>query len=84
MHRQQDTQSRDDEFHHLRDTDGRKPVLFVECKLGDDALDKSLRYLSARFPGVDAWQVSLEGKKDHVTPEGIRVAPAIELLRTLV
>lgn len=94
VHWQQDTQGRDYELRYFRDTDGRevdfvvvdgrKPILFVECKLGDDALDKSLRYLSARFPGVDAWQVSLEGKKDHVTPEGIRVAPAIELLRTLV
>jgi hypothetical protein len=59
-------------------------VLLVECKLGDDALDKSLRYLHVRFPAADAWQVSLRGEKDYVTPEGIRVAPALNLLRTLV
>ena len=37
-----------------------------------------------RFPEADAWQVSATGRKDFVTPEGIRVAPAVELLRTLL
>jgi hypothetical protein len=40
--------------------------------------------LKARFPEADAWQVSAAGRKDFVTPEGIRIAPALELLRTLV
>jgi len=94
VHWQQDTQGLDLELRYFRDTDGRevdfvvcdrrKPVLLVECKLGDDALDKSLRYLHARFPTADAWQVSLRGQRQYVTPEGIRVAPALELLRTLV
>jgi hypothetical protein len=39
--------------------------------------------MKARFPEADAWQVSATGRKDFVTPEGIRVAPALELLRTL-
>ena len=64
--------------------EGRKPLLLVECKLGDDAVDKGLRYLHAKFPSAPAWQVSLDGAKDYVTPEGVRVAPALELLRTLV
>lgn len=94
VHWLQDVEGRDCELRYFRDTDGRevdfvvvegrKPLLFVECKLGDDSLDKNLRYLSARFPGIPAWQVSLEGKKDYVTPEGIRVAPALALLRSLV
>lgn len=94
VHWQQDVEGRDYELRYFRDTDGRevdfvvvdgkKPVLMVECKLGDDALDKSLRYLHARFPRVDAWQVSQRGVKDYVTPEGIRVAPAGKLLATLV
>ena len=58
-------------------------TLFVECKWDDAEVDRGLRYLTARFPGVDAWQLSAVGTKDYVTPEGIRVAPAISLLKTL-
>jgi hypothetical protein len=94
VHWQQDTQGLDLDLRYFRDKegrevdfvvcDGRKPILFVECKLGDDGLDGSLRYLHERFPTARAWQVSLRGTKDYVTPAGIRVAPALELLRTLV
>jgi len=31
-----------------------------------------------------AWQVSLDGSRDYVTPLGIRVAPALTLLRDLI
>lgn len=94
VHWQQDSQGLDLDLHYFRDTDGRevdfvvcegrKPVLLVECKLDDDSLDKSLRYLHERFPAADAWQVSFRGEKDYVTAGGIRVAPALKLLRTLV
>lgn len=94
VHWQQDTQGLDLELRYFRDTDGRevdfvvcdgrRPVLLVECKLGDDVLDKSLRYLHERFPAAAAWQVSLRGDKDSVTPEGIHIAPALKLLQTLV
>ena len=40
-------------------------------------------YLKARFPSVDAWQISATGRKDYVTAEGIRVCPAPVLLGTL-
>jgi hypothetical protein len=40
--------------------------------------------LKARFPATDAWQLAASGADDYVTREGIRVAPAVELLRTLV
>lgn len=94
VHFEQDTEGRDLELRYFRDTDGRevdfvivegrKPVLFVECKLGDQPVDKGLRYLKARFPGTATWQVSARGTKDYQTPEGIRVAPAIKLLERLV
>jgi predicted AAA+ superfamily ATPase len=94
VHWQQDTQGLDLELRYFRDTDGRevdfvvcegkRPVLLVECKVGDDGVDKSLRYLHERFPNAAAWQVSSRGSKDYVTPEGIRVAPATVLLPTLV
>ncbi len=58
--------------------------MLVECKWSDAEVDRSLRYLKARFPEAAAWQVSAVGRKDHLTPDGIRVAPALELLRTLV
>ena len=56
----------------------------AECKRSDAALDKSLRYLKRRFPDADAWQISAEGVKDYVRPDGIRVAPAEGLLLKLV
>lgn len=94
VHFVQDTQGRDLELRYFRDSDarevdfvvveGRQPTLFVECKWSDSDVDKSLRYLKARFPKAEAWQVAATGKKDYVTPEGIRVSPALELLKQLV
>jgi uncharacterized protein len=94
VHYEQDTQGRDIELRYFRDNDGRevdfvvternKPILLVECKFSDTDIDKGLRYLRAKFPQVDAWQVTANGRKDFVSPEGIRVAPALKLLQTLV
>ena len=94
VHYEQDVKGRDLELRYFRDTDGRevdlvvteraRPILLVECKWGDAPLDRSLRYLKSRFPPADAWQISATGRKDFVTPEGIRVAPAVAFLRTLV
>ncbi len=64
--------------------EGRRPVLMVETKLGDDDVARGLHALHRRFPDCAAWQVHATGKKDYRTPDGIRVAPAIELLMTLV
>ena len=60
------------------------PRLLVECKWADAEVDRSLRYLKARFPEAEAWQLSATGKKDFVSPEGIRAAPALKLLRRLI
>jgi hypothetical protein len=91
---EQDTKGRDLELRYFRDTDrrevdfvvleSRKPRLFVECKWGDADIDRGLRYLNERFRSCPAWQISATGTKDYVTPDGIRVAPAMRLLRTLV
>jgi predicted AAA+ superfamily ATPase len=93
-HHQQDVSGRDLGLRYFRDTDGRevdfvvvdgrKPILVAEAKWGDAPVDRSLRYLKARFPACEAWQVSATGHKDFVSPDGIRAAPAIELLRRLV
>lgn len=64
--------------------EGRRPRLLVECKWADAEVDRGLRYLRERFPETDAWQVSATGTKDYQTPDGIRVAPAVTLLKTLV
>ena len=93
VHHEQDTQGRDVELRYFRDTDGREvdfvlvdrhqPVLCVECKWADTPVDKSLRYFKVRFPDCDAWQISATGTRDYVNADGIRVAPALTLLRTL-
>ena len=94
VHYQQDALGRDVELRYFRDTDarevdfvivdGRRPVRCVECKWADSPIDKGLRYFAKRFPDCDAWQVSAVGTKDYVSPDGIRVAPALVLLKTLV
>jgi predicted AAA+ superfamily ATPase len=94
VHFEQDAHGRDLELRYFRDTDGREvdfvvagrnsPVLFVECKWGDQEIDRGLRYLKARFPRCAAWQLTATGRKDYKSPQGIRVAPALALLRTLV
>jgi uncharacterized protein len=94
VHYRQDTEGRDLELRYFRDRDGRevdfvvsegrRPARLVECKWGDAEVDRSLRYLKERFPEAEAWQVSAVGRRDYRTPDGIRVAPALTLLRTLV
>jgi predicted AAA+ superfamily ATPase len=94
VHHEQDAKGRDVDLRYFRDTDrrevdfviveGRAPQVMVECKWADTEVDRSLKYLKARFPKCEAWQVSAVGTKDYVTPEGIRVAPAMQLLRGLV
>jgi len=94
VHMQQDTLGRDMALFYFRDTDGREvdfiltekavPVLAVECKWSQTAVDRNLRYWKKRFPECDAWQISATGTKSFVTPEGIRVGNAIELLGSLV
>ena len=94
VHFRQDTEGLDLELRYFRDAEGREvdfvvverglPILMVECKYADAAPDRSLRYLRRRFPDCPAWQVSATGKKDFLTPEGIRVSPALTFLQTLV
>ena len=91
---QQDARGRAVELRYFRDTDrrevdfvvveNRRPIRLVECKWGDQDVDRSLRYLHERFPTAEAWQVSATGTKDYRTPDGIRVAPATVLLRALI
>jgi hypothetical protein len=93
VHHQQDTQGHDLDLLYFRDTDGRevdfvvvegrKPILFVECKWNGAPLAQSLRYLKARFPQSEGWQLSAVGKKDYVTPEAIRVEPGLAWLGAL-
>jgi len=94
VHHEQDVKGRDVDLRYFRDTDRREvdfvvverrtPQLLVECKWSDTEVDRSLKYLKARFPKCDAWQISAVGRKDYVTQDGIRVAPAMQLLRGLV
>jgi hypothetical protein len=65
-------------------TERTKPILLVECKWADAAIDKSLRYVKAKFPDPVAWQVSAIGTKDYQNAEGIRVSHALNLLETLI
>ena len=93
VHYQQDVEGRDIELRYFRDVDGRevdfivtenrKPILAVECKWTTHEVSKALRYFKTRFATCEAWQVTAEGEKDYLTPDGIRCAPALQLLSTL-
>jgi predicted AAA+ superfamily ATPase len=90
VHFQQDARGLDVDLHYFRDTDGREvdfvvvenraPVLLVECKWSDGQVDPGLRYLKSKFPAAEAWQIAATGRKDYVSRDGIRVAPALTLL----
>lgn len=94
VHFQEDAQARELELCYFRDTDGREvdfvvrergqPRLLIEVKSSAGAVDPNLRHLKHKYPAADAWQLHAQGQADFVSAEGIRVAPALELLRTLV
>lgn len=91
VHWNYDTKGENWELRYFRDetgrevdfvlTDNAKPILFIECKFSDDPVSKSLEYLKTKFPEVEAFQISLKGKKDYINKNGIRVCPARELLK---
>ena len=93
VHYRQDVEGRELELRYFRDVDGREvdfvvledgaPQSLVECKLSDAPTARGLRYLLERFPGCDAWQISLKGTKDFETTDRIRVCPALDYLRRL-
>ena len=94
VHYEQDTKGRDVELKYFRDIDGREvdfvitedsnPIFFIEVKWKDAEIVKGLKYLKKRFPNAKAFQISAEGKKDYLTPDGIRVCPALKFLPDLV
>ena len=93
VHWQQDVHGEDLTLSYFRDVDGRevdfiitnhgKPVQAIECKWQDKDVSTSLRYLKRRFSDCEMWQISAVGKKNYLS-EGVRVAPAVEFLKTLV
>ena len=94
VHHQQDVRGLDLDLRYFRDVDGREvdfvvtdryaPVQLVEVKWSDRPVDRSLRYLHARFPDAAATQISAVGADDYRTPDGIRVQPALPFLQGLV
>jgi len=90
VHFEADSKGRDLELRYFRDVDGREvdfvvlegrqPILAVECKWADAEIGKGLNYFKARFPECEACQISSAGSHDYVSPEGIRVCPALGFL----
>lgn len=94
VHYQQDVFGEDIHLCYFRDIEGRevdfvivsgkKPIQFIECKWDDASVSSALKYMKARFPTCEAWQISAVGKKDFINEQGIRVCPAICFLGTLI
>jgi hypothetical protein len=91
---QRDTEGRLLELRYFRDVDGRevdfvvvegrRPIMMIECKLSDQELSPSLRYLAQRFPTTPAFQISAHGKKDVAISKQIRLMPAHRFLADLI
>lgn len=94
VHFKQDTEGLDLDLRFYRDTqqreidfvlcEGATPTHFIECKLGEESVGKNLRFIKNKFSKAEVMQISLHGEKDYVTPEGIRVMPAVGFLAELV
>lgn len=94
VHFRQDAYGEELELRYFRDVDGRevdfvvvnrkKPLIFIECKWDDSPTSPALKYLKTRFSDGEFWQISANGKKDFVDKSGIRVAPAVKLLKKLI
>lgn len=89
-----DTQGREIEVRYFRDVyrrevdfvvlENKRPLQFIECKLSDTEINPALKYLKERFPKTKAYQISMEGKKDFLSKEDIRVCPATIFLKGLI
>lgn len=90
---QYDCYAKEYELRYFRDIDGRevdfvivekgKPIMAVEVKLIDEDISKHLKYFKAKFPDCRAVQVYLNGTKDYLSKEDIRVIPAVKFLDEL-
>ena len=54
---------------------------WVHYKQDSEGLEWELRYLKARFPEAEAWQIWATGSKDYRSPEGIRVSAVMHSIR---
>jgi len=89
----EDREGRDCDVRFFRDVEGRevdfvqlvnrKPVRFVECKLGETAIAPALAYLKGKFPAVEAVQVVATPGVDRMRDLGIRVVSADVFLSEL-
>ena len=90
----QDAEGENLELRYFRDVDGREvdfvitrgnvPIWAIEVKWKDCDVSKSLKYLKARFPECEMWQISAVGKKEYISNNGICVMTACEFLSKLV
>ena len=94
VHFMQDSEGLDYELRYYRDTTPRevdfvvcnkgKPFLAIECKLSDTQISPALRYFHSKFPDCRCIQLTLRGKKEFVTPEGIELKHALSWLKELI
>jgi predicted AAA+ superfamily ATPase len=94
IYHQQDTLGKNLELRFYRDkydrevdfvvTENSKPILFIECKLGDSDSAKGLKHLKDIYPNVRAMQLHLKGKKEYIDGNGIEHGHAIKLLADLI
>jgi predicted AAA+ superfamily ATPase len=94
VHFLQDSQGEEIELRYFRDTTPRevdfvivrdkKPTLAVECKLSETQISPHLKYFKNRFPDCRCLQITMPGKKEYVSAEGITVCSALKFLQELV
>ena len=94
VHFEQNAGRRELELSYFRDIDLREvsfvisekglPMQLLQCTWFDENAGKGLKYLRARFPEAEAYQIAAKGKKDALSKEGIRFCSAVSYLKELV
>ena len=57
------------------------PFLFIEVKLSDQEVNPRLKFFKKKYPKAQFFQISLNGKKDYKTAEGVVVTPAANFFK---
>lgn len=94
VHFQEDVEGYEYDLRFFRDRDNREvdfvilknkqPVFLIECKYSDTGISDHLRFLKRRFPMARAIQLTANGNKEFISPDGIEVIHAWKFLKTLV
>lgn len=94
VHYMIDYEGRNMELRYFRDIDRREvdfvlcedeqPIHFIETKVKKQSPDRSLKYIRKKFPTVPISLITLDGDRDVITKDSIRICPAHIFLKEFI